>query len=122
MRESEKKLKKRGKQRYREKNEQWKKHLKRWVLIRSLYSQAAGMGNWAQGGGGVAAVGGGASGPVLGPAAAPAPSPHLIPNPAEYPCPRCTRQGHSHEKCKSFDKLCRKCNNIGHFTEVRQDL
>ena len=88
------------------------------MLIRPPYSQAAGMGNWAQGGGGVAAVGGGASGPVLGPAAAPAPSPHLIPNPAEYPCPRCTRQGHSHEKCKSFDKLCRKCNNIGHFTEV----
>merc|ERR1740123_626274 len=52
--------------------------------------QAAGMGNWAQGGGGVAAARGGASGPVLGPAAAPPPSPPLIPIPAEYPCPRCT--------------------------------
>ena len=76
------------------------------------------MGNWAQGAGGAAPVNGGASGAAIGPAAAPTPSPHLIPNPAEYPCPRCTRQGHSHEKCKSFDKLCRKCNNIGHFTEV----
>ena len=80
--------------------------------------QAAGMGNWAQGGAaGSTPASGGA--PVMGPAAAPAPSPHLIPNPAEYPCPRCTRQGHTHDKCKSLDKLCRKCNNIGHFTEVQ---
>ena len=82
------------------------------------------MGNWAQGGGGAAPVMGGgvSSAGAIGPAAAPVPSPHLIPNPAEYPCPRCTRQGHSHEKCKSFDKLCRKCNNIGHFTEVSPNL
>ena len=59
-------------------------------------------------------------------------APYLIPNPADYPCPRCTRaHPGGHDKCKSVDKLCanriclavtnricRKCNNFGHFTEV----
>jgi len=75
--------------------------------------QAAGMGNWAQGAGAT----GSTPGPAQGPA--PGPSPHLIPNPADFPCPRCTRSHPGgHDKCKSIDKLCRKCNNVGHFTEV----
>ena len=36
-----------------------------------------------------------------------------------FPCPRCTRfHPGGPDKCKSIDKLCRKCNNVGHFTEV----
>jgi len=66
--------------------------------------QAAGMGNWCQG-------------------ALPPPSAgqqQIIPNPADFPCPRCTRRHPQvpQDKCKSVDKLCRKCNNVGHFTEI----
>ena len=43
----------------------------------------------------------------------------LIPNPAEWPCPRCTRHHPGMpDNCKSLDKMCRRCNNVGHFTEV----
>ena len=43
----------------------------------------------------------------------------LIPNPAEWPCPRCTRHHPgTPETCKSLDKICRRCGNVGHFTEV----
>lgn len=48
-----------------------------------------------------------------------APVAACIPNPADFPCPRCTRHHPGgQDKCKSIDKLCRKCNNVGHFTEV----
>jgi len=36
----------------------------------------------------------------------------------EFPCPRCTKHGHTPDVCKSIDKMCRLCNNIGHFNEV----
>ena len=43
----------------------------------------------------------------------------LIPNPAEFPCPRCTRHHPgTPDTCKSLDKMCRRCGNVGHFTEV----
>ena len=43
----------------------------------------------------------------------------LIPNPAEWPCPRCTRHHPgTPDTCKSLDKMCRRCGNVGHFTEV----
>ena len=45
--------------------------------------------------------------------------PTLIPNPAEWPCPRCTRHHPgSQDTCKSIDKMCRRCGNVGHFQEV----
>ena len=31
---------------------------------------------------------------------------------------RCTRPGHTPDRCKSKDKVCRNCNNVGHFVEV----
>jgi len=46
-------------------------------------------------------------------------NPTCIPNPSDFPCPRCTRHHPGgQDKCKSIDKLCRKCGNVGHFTEV----
>ena len=43
----------------------------------------------------------------------------LIPNPAEWPCPRCTRHHPGMpDNCKSIDKICRTCQNVGHFREV----
>lgn len=46
-------------------------------------------------------------------------TPACIPNPSDFPCPRCTRHHPGgQDKCKSIDKLCRKCGNVGHFTEV----
>jgi len=36
----------------------------------------------------------------------------------DYNCARCTRPGHPSDVCKSKDKYCRKCNNVGHFVEV----
>merc|ERR1719445_36751 len=45
----------------------------------------------------------------------------LIPNPAEWPCPRCTRHHPGMpDNCKSLDKMCRRCGNVGHFTEVHE--
>merc|ERR1719435_429875 len=73
--------------------------------------QAAGMGNWLQGQD--------APGPIVRAGPVPGGQQQLIPNPADFPCPRCTRHHPGgQDKCKSIDKLCRKCNNIGHFTEV----
>jgi len=72
--------------------------------------QAAGMGSWPEVGqndrGQNQSVGGGSKSA-------------LIPNPAEYPCPRCTRHHPgTPETCKSIDKMCRRCQNVGHFQEV----
>merc|ERR1719232_350049 len=67
--------------------------------------QAAGMGAWPEVG---QAGGGGGAGHKA-----------LIPNPAEYPCPRCTRHHPgTPDTCKSIDKMCRTCGNVGHFREV----
>merc|ERR1712013_233962 len=72
--------------------------------------QAAGMGSWPDAGHATAQ-------PLPTPAQGFAPS--CIPNPSDFPCPRCTRHHPGgQDKCKSIDKLCRKCGNVGHFTEV----
>jgi len=72
--------------------------------------QAAGMGNWPD-------SGHGSSQPIQNPSAGFNQS--CIPNAADFPCPRCTRHHPGgQDKCKSIDKLCRKCGNVGHFTEV----
>jgi len=42
------------------------------------------------------------------------------PRQEDFPCPRCTRTGHPQDKCKSRDKVCRKCNLVGHFVEVHE--
>merc|ERR1719369_3904 len=75
--------------------------------------QAAGMGGWTE-------AGHVTRQPLPSPAVAPgAYKAACIPNPADYPCPRCTRHHPGgQDKCKSLDKLCRKCGNVGHFTEV----
>merc|ERR1719483_1123798 len=73
--------------------------------------QAAGMGSWPDAGHATAQ-------PLPTPAAG-LTQPSCIPNPSDFPCPRCTRHHPGgQDKCKSIDKLCRKCGNVGHFTEV----
>merc|ERR1719402_600496 len=83
--------------------------------------QAAGMGDWLSmyphhnqksgGGPGPAAVATAAAVAIAGAIAGDEDN--------AFPCPRCTRHHPGgQDKCKSIDKLCRKCNNIGHFTEV----
>jgi len=72
--------------------------------------QAAGMGSWPDAGHVTAQ-------PL--PTQAQGFAPSCIPNPNDFPCPRCTRHHPGgQDKCKSIDKLCRKCGNVGHFTEV----
>merc|ERR1719369_374575 len=72
--------------------------------------QAAGMGSWPDSGHATAQ-------PLPTPGQVFTPS--CIPNPSDFPCPRCTRHHPGgQDKCKSIDKLCRKCGNVGHFTEV----
>jgi len=51
--------------------------------------------------------------------AAPVHNPAIVqPRIEDFPCPRCTRTGHTQDVCKSLDKGCRICGNVGHLTSV----